>query len=49
MERDKQVNIRFSNEEKVKIEDKSKEYGFETISEYLRFVGLNAVVEVQVK
>jgi len=46
--KDRQVNIRLTEEQYKEIECKMKKYYFTTISEYLRFVGLNANVEVNV-
>jgi len=46
--KDKQVNIRLTEEQYKVIECKMKKYYFTTISEYLRFVGLNADVKVNI-
>lgn len=47
--KDKQVNIRLTEEQYAEIEKRMKEYNFTTISEYLRFVGTNADVIVKIK
>ncbi len=46
--KEKQVNIRLTEEQYKLIEDKLKLYKFASMSEYLRFVGLNANIEVKV-
>lgn len=33
------IQIRVSEEEKIEIEKKAKEFGFASVSEYLRYVG----------
>lgn len=40
MEKDKQIHLRVTLEEKDKIEKNSKLMGFKQTSEYLRFLGL---------
>lgn len=48
MEKDKQIHIRITEDEKQKMIKKSNDLGFKQLSEYLRFVGLNTVVEVKI-
>lgn len=43
------IQIRITDENKQKIEEKAKSYGFGSLSEYLIFTGLNAVVKVSAK
>lgn len=43
----KQLNVKLSPEEYKELVKKSKELKFNSISEYARFVLLNAVVEVR--
>ena len=45
--KDTQIQIRAKKETKQALEEKSKFYGFTSLSEYLVFVGLNAVVKVK--
>lgn len=40
------INVKCSHDEKAKIKVKAKEAGFLNVSEYLRFIALNAEVEV---
>jgi hypothetical protein len=44
--KNKQVNVKYSLEEKKIIEYLSKKYGFATISEYIRFTSLNTEIKV---
>ena len=44
--KNKQINVKISEEEKEIIEKKAKIYNFTTISEYVRFVALNSIIEV---
>lgn len=46
MSKEKLINTRITDEEKEVMLKKCKEYGFKTLSEYLRFVGLNAEIKV---
>jgi hypothetical protein len=46
--KDKQVNIRLTDEQYNEIEKRMKKYNFTSISEYLRFVGTNAQVKVDI-
>lgn len=39
------INVRISKIEKSLMQQKSKEYGFKNLSEYLRFVGLNTEIK----
>jgi hypothetical protein len=48
-EKEQLVNLRISKVEKSIMQQKAKNYGFKNLSEYLRFVGLNANVEVSGK
>jgi len=41
------VNFLISKDDKKKMEDKAKEYNFVSLSEYIRFVGLNSEIEVK--
>jgi predicted DNA binding CopG/RHH family protein len=47
--KDKQVNIRLTEEQYNEIEQRMKIYKFTSISEYLRFVGTNANIDVNIK
>lgn len=47
--KNKQINIKLSKEELSEIKHKSKLLKFATVSEYVRFVILNASVEVKAK
>lgn len=49
MNKNKQIHIRITDEEKDKILIKANNLGFKQISEYLRFVGLNAETKVEIK
>jgi hypothetical protein len=49
MSKDRQIHIRITDEEKEKILLKADNLGFKQISEYLRFVGLNAETKVEIK
>jgi len=49
MSKEKQVHIRITDDEKERMVIKANELGFKQLSEYLRFVGLNAHVRVNVK
>ena len=44
--KDKQVNIRLTEEQYNEIEKRMEVYKFTSISEYLRFVGTNANIDV---
>ena len=46
MKKDKQIHIRIDDKEKERMIRKCEELGFKQLSEYLRFVGLNAETEV---
>jgi predicted DNA binding CopG/RHH family protein len=46
--KDKQVNIRLTPEQYNEIEQRMKIYKFTSISEYLRFVGTNANIDINV-
>jgi len=41
-----QINIDVTEKEKAKILDNSRVYGFRSVSEYIRFVALNAKIGV---
>ena len=43
------ISIRIEYEKKRELEDKAKQYGFTSLSEYLVFVGLNSVIKVSAK
>lgn len=43
------IAIRTESETKQKLEQKAKDNGFGSLSEYLIFVGLNAYIKVSVK
>jgi hypothetical protein len=43
------INTRISDTEKKIMLEKSKKMGFKNLSEYLRFVGINAEIEVKVR
>lgn len=43
------INTRISDKEKKIMLEKSKKMGFKSLSEYLRFVGLNVEFEIKVK
>lgn len=45
--KDQLVNVRISKEEKDKLLEKSESLGFKSLSEYLRFSALNAIVDVK--
>lgn len=47
--KDKQIHIRINNDEKKKMLEKAESLGFKQLSEYLRFVGLNADTKVIIK
>ncbi len=47
--RKKLICIRISNDEKEKMESFRKIHGFNSISDYLRFVGLNTTIVVESK
>lgn len=44
--KDKQVNVRLTEEQYKEIEKRMKKYNFTSISEYLRFVATNVNVSV---
>jgi hypothetical protein len=46
--KEKQIHIRITDEEKIKMIKKANKLGFKQLSEYLRFLGLNAYVEVKI-
>ncbi len=46
-EKSQLVNVRISVKEKEAMQSKAKAHGFKTVSEYLRFVGLNADLKVK--
>jgi len=41
------VNFLVSREDKKKMEEKAKGYNFASLSEYIRFVGLNSEIKVK--
>lgn len=43
-----QINIDVTEEEKKKIQENTAKYGFRSVAEYLRMVGINATVEVKI-
>jgi hypothetical protein len=45
----KQIHIRITDIEKEQMIKKSEKMGFKQLSEYLRFLGLNAIIEVKIK
>lgn len=47
--KDKQVNIRLTEGQYNEIEKRMEEYKFTSISEYLRFVGTNAEIKIEIK
>jgi hypothetical protein len=47
--KDKQIHIRINDDEKQKMLEKAESLGFKQLSEYLRFVGLNADTKVIIK
>ena len=49
MNKNKQIHVRITCEEKDIIIKKAINLGFKQISEYLRFVGLNAETKVKIK
>lgn len=49
MSKDKQIHIRINDDEKQKMLEKAEYLGFKQLSEYLRFVGLNADTKVIIK
>lgn len=49
MLKEKQINIRLTELQYTKLEEQMKKYNYTSISEYLRFVGLNAVIETKIK
>lgn len=44
-----QIQLRTTPENKAKLEEKAKELGYSSLSEYMIFVSLNAEVKVTVK
>ena len=44
----KLIQVRATEEEKKEIENKAKEFGFTTVSEYLRYIGRNCK-EIKIK
>lgn len=42
--REKSFNIRLSNFEYDKIKDNIEKYGFNSMSDYLRYVGMNSII-----
>lgn len=49
MIKNSQIQIRVESSTKQLLEEKAKKYGFSSLSEYLIFVGLNAVIKVSSK
>jgi hypothetical protein len=49
MSKEKHIHIRINDDEKEKMLLKAKNLGFKQLSEYLRFVGLNSNVKVNVE
>jgi len=49
MEKDKHIHIRINEDEKEEMLKKANKLGFKQLSEYLRFLGLNATVDVKIK
>ena len=49
MNKKESIYFRVTPEEKEKIEQKKKSLGFESLSDYLRFVALNATIEVKIE
>jgi hypothetical protein len=47
--KEKQVNIRLTIEQYENIKRKMKNYNFASMGEYFRFVGLNAIVTVNME
>lgn len=48
MKKKKGINIRVTDEEKQQLELNSKKYKFISLSEYLRFLGLNSEIFINV-
>ena len=48
MSKKNDLHIRLNEQEKQKIDENSKKFGFHTISEYVRFIALN-VKEIDIK
>lgn len=46
--KDNEIRIRLTSEDKQKIEENSKKFGFLSISDYLRYVGKN-IKEIIIK
>jgi predicted DNA binding CopG/RHH family protein len=45
--KDKQINIRLTDEQFVEISKRATEFGFVSMSEYLRFAGLNIKIKIE--
>ena len=43
------MNFRVTDEQKVAIEAKAKEFNFDSVGGYIKFVAMNAEVSVKVK
>lgn len=43
------ISIRLSDSEKIKLEEIRKDFSFNSISDFLRFVGMNSKIIVKVK
>ena len=49
MTKKESIYFRVTPEEKLKIEQKKNDLGFESLSDYLRFVALNAQIEIKIE
>jgi hypothetical protein len=49
MNKKKGINIRVTDEEKQQLEANSKKYNFISLSDFLRFVGLNTKITTEAK
>lgn len=49
MTKEKRLPIRLTDEEKNIIQENAKKNGFRSVSEYLRFLGMNTIVEIKQK
>ena len=43
-----QFNFKCTDEQKKQIQDKAKKHGFASVSAYVKFVSLNAIIQVKV-
>ncbi|MFA5071042.1 MAG: hypothetical protein WC511_01575 [Candidatus Pacearchaeota archaeon] len=49
MKKENNIRIRINAEEKEILENKAKEFGFDSLSNYLRFVGKNCkIIKVEI-